>query len=189
MGYSLVRIVIFAIVVFFLIGVFFAWRWWEDKKLSEISYKDYEIRLAIQSENYEKAEKLVQSVAKERSPYTPLALSYMLYIERKGQVGGNDIKLLQEILSSLRDKELVSLYKERLAYAYFSVGNYQKALEVLESVKSDDFNYYSAQILKGLVLEKMGRGDQAKAVYSQVEKLARGTYFGNLASAFLMEER
>ncbi|MCS7284410.1 MAG: hypothetical protein NZ527_01720, partial [Hydrogenobacter thermophilus] len=79
--------------------------------------------------------------------------------------------------------------RERLAYAYFTAGNYQKALELLESIKGDSLNYYSAQILKGLVLEKVGRRDEAKAVYSQVEKMAKDTYFGNIASALLMEER
>ncbi len=189
MGYSVIRIALLLAGVCLLVGAFLGWRWWESRRLSKISYQEYQIRREIQSGNYQEAQKLIKKVAEEESPYTPLVLSYQLYLEREGGLQVDEVKTLQSIISSLKDKDILSLYRERLAYAYFTAGNYQKALELLESIKGDSLNYYSAQILKGLVLEKVGRRDEAKAVYSQVEKMAKDTYFGNIASALLMEER
>jgi predicted negative regulator of RcsB-dependent stress response len=189
MRYSPVRIVLLVLALLVVMGGLGGLKWWKDKKLSELSYQEYEIRRAIQSGNYKQADDLIKKIQKVNSPYKPLVLSYELYLEKEEGIKVDEVRTLQDIISSLKDEDVAPLYKERLAYAYYLAGNNQKALELLKGISRNSFNYYSAQILMGLVLEKMGRKDQAKGVYSQVEKSAKGTYFGNLASALLMEER
>lgn len=189
MRYYLIRIVPLVLALFVVMGGFLGLKWWKDKKLSELSYQEYEIRRAIQSGNYKQADELIKKIQMDDSPYKPLVLSYKLYLEKEEGIKVDEVQILQDLISSLKDKDIVPLYKERLAYAYYLIGNNQKALELLKGISRSSFNYYSAQILMGIVLENMGRKDQAKEVYSQVEKLAKGTYFGNLASALLMEEK
>ncbi|WP_096602623.1 tetratricopeptide repeat protein [Hydrogenobacter hydrogenophilus] len=189
MRYYLIRIVPLVLALLVVMGGFWGLKWWKDKKLSELSYQEYEIRRAIQSGDYKRADELIKKIQADDSPYKPLVLSYRLYLEKEEGIKVDEVQILQDLISSLKDKDIVPLYKERLAYAYYLVGNNQKALELLNNIGKDSFNYYSAQILKGMVLEKMGKKDQAKEVYTQVEKLAKGTYFGNLAGALLMEER
>ncbi len=186
--YPLIRIVLLGVVLFVVVAGFLGLKRWRDKKLSELSYQEYEIRRAIQSGDYKRAEELIKKIQSDESPYKPLVLSYRLYLEKEG-VKVDEVQTLQDLISSLKDEDILPLYKERLAYAYYLVGNNQKALELLNEISKDSFNYYSAQILKGMVLEKMGKKDQAKEIYVQVEKSAKGTYFGNLAGALLMEER
>ncbi|MFN3813972.1 MAG: tetratricopeptide repeat protein [Aquificaceae bacterium] len=188
MQITILRIIGVFSFVLLLSGALLGWKWWEEKKLSKISYEEFLIRERIVSGDYKDAESLMNDALKSSTPYKPLILSYKLYLERENGKG-NDIKYIEEILNSLEDKDLRSIYQERLAYAYFLSENYQKALDALKSIEETRFNYYSAMILKGLILEKVGRKEEAEKLYAQVMSLAKGTYFGNLAEAMLTEER
>ncbi|MCS7284795.1 MAG: tetratricopeptide repeat protein, partial [Hydrogenobacter thermophilus] len=95
MGYSVIRIALLLAGVCLLVGAFLGWRWWESRRLSKISYQEYQIRREIQSGNYQEAQKLIKKVAEEESPYTPLVLSYQLYLEREGGLQVDEVKTLQ----------------------------------------------------------------------------------------------
>ncbi len=188
MQITILRIVGFVSFILLLSAALLGWKWWEGKKLSKMSYEEFLIREYIMSGDYKKAEGAMDNALKSNTPYKPLILSYKLYLERENGKG-NDIKYIQDILNSLKDKDLRSIYQERLAYAYFLSGDYKKALEALKGIDERSFNYYSAMILKGLTLERVGRKEEADKLYAQVLSLAKGTYFGNLAEAMLTEER
>lgn len=188
MQITVLRIVGVVSFILLLSAAFLGWKWWEGKKLSKISYEESLIREYIMSGDYKKAEGVMDNALKSNTPYKPLILSYKLYLERENG-RGNDIKYVQDILNSLKDKDLRSIYQERLAYAYFLSGDYKKALDALKGIDERSFNYYSAMILKGMILERVGRREEADKLYAQVLSLAKGTYFGNLAEAILTEER
>jgi len=182
------RLLALSLLVVILAGGIWLWQWQKKKKLSEASKKDYDITLSIRLGDYQKAQKLIQEALKEDSPYKPLFLSYELYLSKEGGTKIDEIKTLKEILSSLKDSDMKALYQERLAYAYYSQGNCEEALKLLEGIKKEDFNYYSAQILLGLCLEKTGKKEQARQVYKKVQTEAKDSYYSNLATALLLED-
>jgi predicted negative regulator of RcsB-dependent stress response len=161
-------------------GLFILYKDWERKRNFEASYLEWEIRRLVQSGEEEKAKKLIEEGLKKGSAFKPLILSYALD-------GKEDSKKLLEIISSLKDDQIKSLYIERLAFAYYKEGQKEKALGVLNSIGKENFNYYSAQLLKAQMLLDSNRKEEAKKVLESVLKEAKGTYWSNLAQALLME--
>ncbi len=162
------------------VGLFLLYKDWEKRRNFDVSYLEWEIRRLVQSGEDDKAKKLIEEGLKKGGAFKPLILSYTL--ERK-----EDIKRLLEIISSLKDDQIKSLYTERLAFAYYREGQKDKALGLLNSIRKENFNYYSAQLLKAHVLLDTNRKEEARKVLETVLKDAKGTYWSNLAQALLME--
>jgi hypothetical protein len=149
-------------------GLFILYKDWEKKRNFEASYLEWEIRRLVQSGEEEKVKKLIEEGLKKGGAFKPLILSYALG-------GKEDSKKLLEIIPSLKDDQIKSLYTERLA------------LGVLNSIGKDSFNYYSAQLLKAQILLDSNRKEKAKKVLESILTEAKGTYWSNLAQALLME--
>ncbi|RMH06502.1 MAG: hypothetical protein D6699_02245 [Aquificota bacterium] len=185
MVYIALRLGLLVGIVLLLVGAFLGWEYYRNKKLQEESYREYEIRKLLSAGNYQKALENIKTFPD--GPFKPLALSYELYI---AQVGGQKVeesKVLEKILKDLKDPELVALYKERYAFALFKEGKNKEALKVLEQIREEDFNYYSALLLKAQILEKEGKKEEALNIYRLVAEKQKDKYLGNLARSFLLE--
>jgi len=131
-------------------------------------------------------------------------LAYLLYLYQQGKVEKRNLEkdlrgtplypyflLLSgenpsKVIPYLRDRQLVSLLKEKEAYDLYRQGKYGEAITLLEGIDKTDFNYPSALLLKGLVLEAKGEKEKAKKVWEALSKDFKDTYFGRLAYAFLL---
>lgn len=174
-------------VILLLVGGFLLWDNYRNRRMQELAYKEYEVRKLLQAGNYGKARELIDSTSSKDSPFRPLFLSYRLYImEHSKEEKADQSQTLSEITKDLRNRELLSLYRERKAYELFRKGRHAEALRELEAIKEEDFNYLSALLLKAQVLEKEGKTQEARAVLKKIEEKAPDTYFASMAQALLL---
>ncbi|MEZ0336961.1 MAG: tetratricopeptide repeat protein [Aquificaceae bacterium] len=175
-------------VILLLVGGFLFWDKYKKDKLEKLAYKEHEISKLIQTGNYSKALELIK---KEESagPFKPLLLSYELYIAENSEEKIDEGKVLKEILESLKDKDLLALYRERYAYYLFKQGKLQEALKESENIGEKDFNYVSAMLLKAQILKKEGKNKEAQELLSKVMEKSPNTYFSNMAQAMMLMGR
>lgn len=185
MAYIALRLGLVVGIALLVVGAFLGWEHYRNKRLQEQSYKEYEIRKLLGAENYQKALEQIKNFPD--GPFKPLALSYELYIAQVGSQKIDELKVLEQMVKSLKDPELLALYKERYAFALFKEGKNQEALRLLEEIKEKDFNYYSALLLKAQILEKEGKRQEAINIYRLVAEKQKDKYLGNLAKSFLLE--
>lgn len=145
------------------------WKKYKEKKLDELASVLYLYESGKVSK--EEAEKKLKGT--ELYPYF-LALG-----------GGS----ASEIANLLKDKDLKSLYLEREAFTLYSKKEYDRSLSILEKVDKEHFNYPSALLLKAFDLEGKGDRKSALEVYKTLQKDYPETYFGKIASAFLLLRR
>ncbi len=169
-------------VVLVLVGSFLLWDNYTNRKLQELAYKEYEIRKLLQAGNYKKAQELIDSASD--GSMKPLFLSYKLYMaEHSKDQKINTSEVLREVIKSLKNKELLALYRERYAYELFKEGKNKEALSELEKIKEEDFNYSSSLLLKAQILKKEGKTEEARAILKKIEEKNPNTYFANMAQA------
>ncbi|MEJ5339675.1 MAG: tetratricopeptide repeat protein [Aquificaceae bacterium] len=180
----ILRVGAFLILPLILVGAFLLWKSYTNRKLQELAYKEYEIRKLLQAGNYMKAKELIDSASSKDSSFRSLFLSYELYMaEHTKDVKVNEEAVAHEVVKSLKDRELQSLYRERYAYELFKKGKNREALRELEGIREEDFNYVSALLLKAQVLRKEGRTQEAQALLKKIEEKFPNTYFANIAQA------
>ncbi len=167
-------------IILLIAGALIAWNYYSEKKRSEYSYKEFELRRALEVGNRERAEQIIKEL-QDSKDFKPLALSYSIQME-----GEDHTRTLKELVDSLKDKDLVSLYTERYAYELYRKGHKEQALKELEKVDSKSFNYTSASVLKAQILMDMGKTDTAKKILEQVSKVSPESYFTNLAKALIL---
>jgi predicted negative regulator of RcsB-dependent stress response len=170
--------------ILLIVGGFLFWDSYRNKKLQELSYKEYEIRKLLQAGNYQKALELIKSFPSKDRNLHALALSYELYLSLQGQKV-EEKEVLKSIIEGIKDKELKSLYRERYAYALFKGGDRQSALKELSQIGEEDFNYPSSLLLKAQILASEGKNKEAREAYEKLLKIAPNSYFANVAQAML----
>jgi|UniRef100_A0A7C2V6M3 predicted negative regulator of RcsB-dependent stress response len=175
-------------VVLLFVGGFLLWDKYKKDKLEKLAYKEYEVSKLIQTGNYPKALELIKS-NQSSGPFKSLFLSYELYIAENSEEKIDEGKVLNEILESLKDKDLLALYRERYAYYLFKQGKLQEALKELEKVEEKDFNYVSALLLKAQILKKQGKNKEAQEALSKAKEKSPNTYFSNMAQAMMLMGR
>ncbi|MDW8032781.1 MAG: hypothetical protein RMH93_04470 [Aquificaceae bacterium] len=170
------------LIILLPVGGFLLWEHYKNKKLQEFAYREYEINKLIRAGNYSKAKELIDSSSKD-NPFKPLLLSYELYI---GTYSGEKVeegKVIEEIIKTLKDKELLALYRERRAYYLFKEGKLQEAMKEVENIKEGDFNYPSALLLKAQILRREGKVKEAEEVLKKAKERGSESYFANMAQA------
>ncbi|RMH80857.1 MAG: hypothetical protein D6674_02125 [Acidobacteria bacterium] len=178
------RVGVLLLGILLLAGAFIGFEHYREKRLQEQSYREYEIRKLLQAGNYEKVLELTRNFPS--GSFKPLALSYELMLAQESMGKVDEGKVLKEIIDGLKDDSLKSLYLERYAYHLLSQGKTREALKVLEGIKKEDFNYASALLLKGQILQKEGKVQEARALYLEVQKLQEDRYMANLAEALAL---
>lgn len=183
MSHLAIRIGVIILAVLFLVGGVLLWNSHRNKKLQELAYKEYEINKLIISGNYTKAKEMINSASPEDSPFKPLFLSHSLYMSTYLEEEIDEGKVVQELIKSLKDRELLPLYRERYAYYLFRQGKNKEALKELDAVGERDFNWASAMLLKAQILKKENRHKEAEEVLKKVREKSSQTYFANMAQA------
>ncbi|ADC88689.1 hypothetical protein Thal_0051 [Thermocrinis albus DSM 14484] len=163
-------------------GIFFLYQQNRQKNLQRVSYTEWEIRRLLQAGDYQKARDLIQKTKDNAGPLRPLLLSYLLKMQDTNEEG-----ILKDILESTKDRDLSALYRERLAFYYYTKGQYNKALQELTSITEENFNYPSAQILKAQVQMALGNKSEATKILNTIAEKYRGTYWENLSRLILSE--
>ncbi|MCX7989302.1 MAG: hypothetical protein N2648_01500, partial [Aquificaceae bacterium] len=116
MSYLVFRVGGIILAVLLLVGGVVFWNHYKNKKLQELAYKEYEISKLMHAGNYAKAKEVISSASSKDSPFKPLFLSYSLYMSTYVDEKIDEGKVTQEMIKSLKDRELLSLYRERYAY-------------------------------------------------------------------------
>jgi predicted negative regulator of RcsB-dependent stress response len=125
-------------------------------------------------------------------------VAYRVYLFELGKVGEEEILKAvkgtpyeayvralkgEEVADLIEDEDIKKLFLEARAYRLYREGKLQEALRTLGEITEEDFNYPSAQLLKALILEKMGELKEARAIYVSLSAEMRGTYIGRVAYA------
>ncbi len=152
--------ILLILVIASAVGGLSYYRSYKEKKLDEIAYKVYLF------EKGKVKEEEILGLAKG----TP----YEAYVKA---LAGQDVSDL------VGDDQIRKLFLEKKAHNLYREGRYEEALRVLDSIDKDDFNYPSAQLLRAIILEKMGRIKEAKAIYVKLSAELKGTYIGKVAFA------
>ena len=145
------------------VGGFNYYKGYRYKKLDEVAYKVYLFE----------AGKLEEDEVINIVKGTPYEV-YLLAL--KGE----------DVADRVEDEDVRKIYLEARAYRLFKEGRPEEALKLIERIGREDFNYPSAQLLKGIILEKLGRIKEARSVYVKVSAEFRNTYFGRVAYARLL---
>jgi len=163
-----------------VVGGFLLYKDWQKKKNYQASYLEWKIEKHLREGDEESAKRLIEEGLKKGGAFKPLIASHLLELNPQ-----REVEIIQQILSDLRDKQMIALYTERLAFAYLKEGNKEKSLQILNSIDKESFSYPSAQILKAQVLLDIGKKEEARKVLEEVIKENKGTYWSNLAQALL----
>ncbi len=131
-------------------------------------------------------------------------LAYKVYLYERGKISYKDVikyvkgtpfyPYLQalrgkfgEVLRTLEDEELRSLYIERIGAKLFKEGRLSEAEKKVKEISEERFNYPSALSLLGFIYEKEGKGRDALGLWAALKKKFPNTYFGKLAEIKLRE--
>lgn len=157
------------------------WNYFSEKERSKYSLMEFELRKALEAGNLDIAKKAVKDLEKS-SQYKPLALSYLIHIEKNV-----NLNVLKDLVESIEDKQLKAFYIERYAYELFKHNQKAKALSELEKISKEDFNYVSAMLLKAQILLSENKKQEAHSILQSIMKNPEENYFSNLAYALLLK--
>ncbi len=159
-------VIAFALLIASAVGGFNYWRKYQEHKLDEVARTVYLYEKGVLSRQ-EAAEKI------KNSPY----MLYFLIL-----TGEN----FREIVEHVKDPELRKFFLERTAYELYRDGKHREALEKLEGITREDFNYPSALLLKAVIYESLGESETARELYGKLSASYRDSYFGRVAYARLL---
>lgn len=171
-------------IILLSVGGFLLWDNHKKGKIQELSYKEHEVGKLVNSGNYTKARELIASTQSEGGPMAALIQSYELLIAENSEEKVDEGKVLQSMVKNLQDRDLLSFYRERYAFYLFKQGKLEQALNELNSIREDDFNFLSATLLKAQILQKQGKEEDAKKLLEIVKEKGKDSYFANIAQAF-----
>jgi predicted negative regulator of RcsB-dependent stress response len=155
-----------------------------EEKNNQASVIVYEIGKEINNKNYDETLKKIKLLQEKFSDtdYIKLAYAYKLIIEKeKNSVNKDTVHNLEKNLNTNQSK---GYFTEFNAYLNYKDKNYEKALSELDRIQQDNFNYYSALTLKALILNKEGKNDKAKELFSEIKEFSKDKYpyFESLAN-------
>lgn len=179
------KVIFVANIVGFALLVAAGWIAWDhlsEKRRSEHSLREFELRRAVEAGNQDTARKILKDLEKNKE-FRPLALSYKLQMEKDGDLRS----VLKDIVESTKDAQLKSLYIERYAYELFRHNQREQALKELAKINSEDFNYVSAMLLKAQILRSLNKNREANEILQSLLKDQKETYFANLAYALFLK--
>jgi len=152
----------------------------KEERINEASVIFYNLEKAYNENKYNEAKKFIEKLKNDYKDtgYYKLALSYELLIKKeKNQISVEDIDNLK---NSLNTEDLKGYLSEYQAYIAYKNEKYNDALDKLNSITQQNFNYISALTLKGIVLIKE-KNPQFKQVLEEVVNLSQYDYFKQVA--------
>ncbi len=185
--YRYLIIGIFVLLILGIVGIYFYEKKLKEEK-NQASLMAYEI-----SQLYEnnKDKELLKKIEEFKSKYgdtdyIKLVLTYE-YLVKKEQ---NKLKAedLDNLITKMNTDNLKAYLKEFKAYLLYRNKKYKEALNILNSITQQDFNYISALTLKAIIL-KTENNPEYKNILEQVKNLAKTPYFKQLAETLLSEKK
>ena len=149
----------------------------EKEFLNNAGAKVYEISELVSNKKFSQAKKLITEFKKTYAdtPYIKLINVYEIQIQRQ-QNKNIDKKLVQETKNLFNTDQLKAFYTEFEGLLNFKEKKYTEAKQNLDNVKQNHFNYLSALLLKGIILEKTGEKDKAKTAFEEVRELSKNKF-------------
>ena len=149
----------------------------EKEFLNNAGAKVYEILELVSNKKFSQAKKLIAELKKTYAdtPYIKLINVYEIQIQRQ-QNKNIDKKLVQETKNLFNTDQLKAFYTEFEGFLNFKEKKYTEAKQNLDNVKQNHFNYLSALLLKGIILEKTGEKDKAKTAFEEVRELSKNKF-------------
>jgi len=149
----------------------------EKEFLNNAGAKVYEISELVSNKKFSQAKKLITEFKKTYAdtPYIKLINVYEIQIQRQ-QNKNIDKKLVQETKNLFNTDQLKAFYTEFEGLLNFKEKKYTDAKQNLDNVKQNHFNYLSALLLKGIILEKTGEKDKAKTAFEEVRELSKNKF-------------
>ncbi len=154
----------------------------KQKVLNEASKLAYQIKLAYESDNEQKANSLINSFKSKYSdtPFMKLVLSYELKLKEKKDLPSAG-EIAKKIKNLLETKQLKSGYTEYQGYVFHEENKDDNALKFLGSIERKDYNFISAQLLTAFILKKQGSIEEAKSIFTQISQESGFKYFSAIA--------
>ncbi len=155
-----ISLIVVGVAVF--ITAYFGFLWWqkeEEKKLQEIAYLSFLVAKNLKEGNYDEGLKIIEEIKSEygKEAMAIFARSYYLLLDN---VEGKD-KEAEELSKLFKDKDIKSLFLERMAY--------EKAdITALENINERVFNYESSLFLKAVLLKRENKEEDAKKILSDL---------------------
>ncbi len=164
------------------IVAFFLYKEQKQKVLNEASKLAYQIKVAYENDNDQKALNLINDFKQKFSdtPFMKLVLSYELNIKKDSNPADTE-KITSEIKNKLNTDQLKSGYKEYSAYIFYEKNQYDKSLPILGSIDGKFYNHISAQLLTAIILKKKGDINTAKSIFEELSQKKQFRYFSSIA--------
>ncbi len=154
----------------------------EDKKvLNQASAIVYDIGKLFAEEKYDDAQKLIQQFKDRYSDtdFIKVVLAYENLINKEKNSLNETVPT--ELKNKLDTDQLRSDTTEFIGYVKYEKEKYTDAENILNQITQDKFNYISAQLLKGFVLRHLGKEQEAKNIFAQINENSKYRYFKIIA--------
>ena len=173
-------LIAFAVLIFLSIVAFFYYQKEKEKTYNQASAIIYDIGELYAQKKYDDAIKLIKSFKQKFSdtPYIKIALSYELLISKEKNENSDKQKpIAKNIKQKLETKQLKSAFTEFDGYLSYDMDKFQEAVNTLNKVKKEHFNYLSATLLKAFALKKIGKEKEAKSLFEEISETSAYQYF------------
>lgn len=166
----------FILAIFILIALIYQ-KSKEKEFLNNAGAKVYEISELVYNKKFDEAKKLIYEFKKTYAdtPYIKLINVYEIQVQ-KLQNKNIDKKFVQETKKLFNTDQLKAFYTEFEGFLNFKEKKYTEAKQNLDNVKQNYFNYLSALLLKGIILEKTGEKDKAESAFKEVRELSKDKF-------------
>ncbi len=117
------------------------------------------------------------------TPYIKLIYGYELILAKKEKNNKNLYSLSTKLKENLSTDQMKGYITEYQAYLDYENKQYEQAKAKLDTIDQSHFNYLSALTLKGFILKREGKAEEAKQLFNQVEQFSKGKfrYFEEIA--------
>jgi len=156
-----------------------------EEKLNQASVYVYKIQTEIQNKEYDKALKDIKFFKANfaDTSYVKLIYSFEVFIQKEKR--NIDKNLVSKLKNKLNTDQIKAYFTEFEGYISYKNNKFDDAVSKLNMIKQEHFNYLSSLTLKGIILKKEGKNQQAKQLFEEIKELSKDKY--NYFEAFAKE--
>ncbi|RMD46387.1 MAG: hypothetical protein D6834_02550 [Aquificota bacterium] len=99
--------------------------------------------------------------------------------------GNIDKNLMKKLRNKLNTDQIKAYFTEFEGYINYKNKKFYNAVSKLDMIEQKHFNYLSSLTLKGIILKKEGKSQQAKQLFEEIKELSKNKY--NYFEAFAKE--
>ncbi|MEN3034339.1 MAG: tetratricopeptide repeat protein [Aquificaceae bacterium] len=160
-----------------VVASFLTYRHIRENNLQRASYLEFRISQAVRKENKDKALEEISTLKLQQKTFRALINSYRLLLNKSEDPS--------VVLNDLYDGELRSIYLERRAFYLLSQNKPKEALDILNTIRRDSFNYQSSLLLKAQAFILLGDKQSARQTLEEVLKIEPDSYLANVAKLMI----